>query len=444
MDILNLQSLKVVELKENEHGDYQIKVEAVAPPPACHHCGCIANIQRFGTRQQLYMDTPMHGKRVGLMVDRQRYRCKDCGTVFIEPLPDMDDKRLATKRLVEYIEKQSLKRTFVSISDEVGVNEKTVRNIFRDYVNHLEETVRFETPRCLGIDEIHILHKPRCVLANIEENTIIDMLENRNKDTVIRYLQRLPNKDNIQYVSMDMWNPYRDAVKAVLPNAKIVIDKFHVVRMANNALEEIRKSFRAEMEPKQRRRLMNDRYVLLKREHDLDARGQLLLEIWTAQFPRLRQAYDLKEAFFKIWDIDNFLEAYNAYDQWKKSIPPEMEKAFKPILTALTNWEEEVFNYFHHPITNAYTESLNSLIRVVNRLGRGYSFDALRAKILFTEGVRKTTRTAYRNQSFPIGRVAVNPLPKIDWEALSSEKDVIPQLGADISTLITLIEDGEL
>jgi transposase len=48
-----------------------------------------------------------------------------------------------------------------------------------------------------------------------------------------------------------------------------------------------------------------------------------------------------------------------------------------------------ILNYFEHPVTNAYTESLNSLIRVMNRLGRGYSFEALRAKILFTEGAHK-------------------------------------------------------
>ena len=74
-----------------------------------------------------------------------------------------------------------------------------------------------------------------------------------------------------------MWVPYRDAARACLPQAQIIVDKFHVVRMANLALEEVRKTVRASLTDRQRRALMHDRYVLLRRRHDLDVRGQLLL-----------------------------------------------------------------------------------------------------------------------------------------------------------------------
>jgi hypothetical protein len=65
---------------------------------------------------------------------------------------------------------------------------------------------------------------------------------------------------------------------------------------------------------------------------------------------------------------------------------------FKQLIKAMTNWEKEIFSYFNMPISNAYTESLNNLIKVTNKIGRGYSFEALRAKILFTEGYRKTKK----------------------------------------------------
>jgi hypothetical protein len=72
------------------------------------------------------------------------------------------------------------------------------------------------------------------------------------------------------------------------------------------------------------------------------------------------------------------------------------EPHFKPIVTAFENWHEEIFSYFDHSITNAYTESLNSLIRVINRNGRGYSFEALRAKVLYTEGTHRIAKPAHR------------------------------------------------
>jgi transposase len=97
------------------------------------------------------------------------------------------------RRLLFYVEKQSLKRRFVSISDDVGLNEKTVRNIFRDYINRVKETLRFETPDWLGIDEIHFI-KPRCVLTNMEVRTLLDVLPNRNKETIVDILSRLTSK----------------------------------------------------------------------------------------------------------------------------------------------------------------------------------------------------------------------------------------------------------
>ena len=103
------------------------------------------------------MDLPIHGKRVGIIIKRQRYRCKSCDTTFYEELDMMDDRRNATSRLIEYICHQAMKRTFASISDDVGVDEKTVRNIFSEYIENRKSTVKIKTPKWMGIDEIHII-----------------------------------------------------------------------------------------------------------------------------------------------------------------------------------------------------------------------------------------------------------------------------------------------
>ncbi len=435
MNLLNLPSLNILEVNETEDS-YHIEAESSSPLlDMCDQCGFDGEyLSKFGTKKQLYADTPMHGKRVAITFRKQRYRCKNCGTTCYEILLHMNDRRLATQRLIDYVSQQSLSRTFTSIAKEVGMDEKTVRNIFRDYVNFLYEHFRNETPKWLGIDEIHII-KPRCVLTNIEENTIFDMLENRNKETLLKYLSKLPNRDQIQYVAMDMWTPYKDAVKAMMPQAMIVVDKFHVVRMANTALEDIRKAHRKEIDPKQRRQLMRDRYVLLKRQHDLTAQDMLLLDLWTANYPKLKMAYDLKEDFFKIWDSNSRLEAYDKYQHWLRRIPDEMKAPFKPIVTAMKNWEDEVFNYFDHPVTNAYTESVNNLIRLANRIGRGYSFEALKAKILFTEGIRKTKTTKHSMRSQYNTYYSM-----MSYNSQDYEETVF--IGTDISTLVDVIEKG--
>ena len=178
------------------------------------------------------------------------------------------------------------------------------------------------------------------------------------------------------------------------------MDKFHVVRMANEAMEKVRKSLRTSLQPNQRRTLMHDRFILLKRNRDLDLQQGLLLSTWLGNHKDLETAYRLKEAFYDIWDASMGRDdAIRRYRSWATEAAQLGE--FRPIIVALTNWEKEIFAHFDHKITNAYTESLNGLIKVMNRLGRGYSFEALRAKILFTGFVHKIKRPSFGRSSSP-------------------------------------------
>jgi hypothetical protein len=83
----------------------------------------------------------------------------------------MDGKRLATKRLVRYIEQNCFRKTFLSLADEVGLDGKTIRGVFDDYVRRLQEAVKFETRELLGLDEIKIAQGYRAVITNVERNT---------------------------------------------------------------------------------------------------------------------------------------------------------------------------------------------------------------------------------------------------------------------------------
>ena len=148
-NILNLSSYVVTAVEQNDH-DYHIDATVKTPPQVCPHCQS-TNLVGFGRREQMVRDLPTHGRRVGLYVDTRRYQCRNCSKTFYEALPDMDERRPMTSRLVNWVGKQAIKRTFASIAEEVGIDEKSVRSIFRDYINELEKTVRFETPQWMGM-----------------------------------------------------------------------------------------------------------------------------------------------------------------------------------------------------------------------------------------------------------------------------------------------------
>jgi transposase len=104
--------------------------------------------------------------------------------------------------------------------------------------------------------------------------------------------------------------------------------------------------------------------------------------MWLDNEPELADAYRLKEAFYGIYEMKK-PQALVAYDAFKGSVPAPLKADFKVLLTAMRNWRPEITAYFDHPISNAYTEALNGVAKTINRAGRGYSFEVLRARLLF-------------------------------------------------------------
>ena len=108
--------------------------------------------------QCLYMIySHFHAKRTALYINAKRYKCHDCNKTFYEDLPHIHSKRNMTIWLENWIGKQAVKRTFTSISEDVGCTKVTVKSVFNDYINALEAKVRFETLLWMGIDEIHLI-----------------------------------------------------------------------------------------------------------------------------------------------------------------------------------------------------------------------------------------------------------------------------------------------
>lgn len=432
MNILKPPHWKVLDTHEREH-DRRHVAEYLPPLERCPSCRS-KELSKHGTRPALFMDIP-HGKRVGIEVVRQRYVCKKCGKTASQPLPDIDEKRDATRQLVDYIRERSLRDTFARIADDVGVSLNTVKAIFLEHVKALEGAYKPETPEWLGIDEVHIVKQMRCVLANVKERTVVDMLPTRTKPVVYRRLLQL-DRSEVRIVTIDMHRPYLEAAQAALPKALVVVDKWHVLKYANQGLETVRKGLRASLTPKVRRRLMHDRHILLKRRHALDASELVFLHDWMERFPQLRAAYELKEGFYGIYSAKDKYEAKRRYLDWLMSVPKEMEAPFHELLRAVDNWQDHIFSYFDTEarVTNAYTESLNALIKQVHRNGRGYSFPAIRAKILFSNGVRKTRRPRFQRSDWA---------PTTGMVEMVFQRPTLLDYGADISTLIQLYESGQ-
>lgn len=449
-DILHLPHLRALSVHDNG-GHYQVKAECGVVPSACPTCQNA--LYRHGSQWQTYIDTPIHGKRVLIEIDRKRYRCKICGKTLFEPLPDMDGKRLATTRLIQHIERHCLRKTFSELSREVGVDDKTIRHIFDDYVARLKETVVFETPEVLGIDELKIIGQYRAMITNVDKLALFDMLPTHNKVDLIAYFKTMPGKEKVRILTMDMWNVYRQVAQDQFPGRMVVADRFHVVRMANDSIEKVRKAIRKDLETKDRLKLKDDRFVLLAREKNLPNKDRVKLEMWTEMFPALGAAYKAKEAFHDIYTQPCKDDAQKAAQEWLQGMDKDVAWAFRETMGALQSWWTEIFNFYDYPTSNAYAESINNIAKGMNRMGRGYSFDVIRARLLFDDEARKDTRTTIRKkvrntveQQPTVGFFSGMDTGQVTPQAIryeTSYQDVVVEHGPYLPTLARKLEVGD-
>ena len=172
VNILNLPGLKVLDFKETD-AEYHIRAEPAAISRLCPHCGRSHDTIKHAQKTLFVRDLPSHGKSVAIHLDAPRLLCKLCNKTFTAAVPEVDIARQMTERLARWIGRQSLEYTYAEIAKQANVDEKTVRNIFDEYVAGLEKQFKRETPPWLGIDEIK-LGRFRAVFT---DNKIVELVE---------------------------------------------------------------------------------------------------------------------------------------------------------------------------------------------------------------------------------------------------------------------------
>jgi len=385
VDLLLLKGVKPIGSKVD--GGYLIVLaEADVPAPEmCPQCGH-QPLYKHGKRRYQYADTNMGGKHVKVEIERQRYRCKVCGKIETPEIPSLDERRVATKRLIRYIESKCFNRTFTALATDTGLAVNTIKSIALDYMARLDETYVRETPRIMGVDEVKICGSYCAVITNLEMRTTFDILQKRTKDVITPYFRNLKDKDKVEWIALDMWGPYKDVLSQELPHARMVIDRYHVVEKASKALDSLRIKIQSELEKDGRINMKKHlRWGLLRRNEKRTPEDDEKLEYIRVHYPKLARAYDLAEAFHNLYELDDRTEAEAAFEEWVRSIPPEYAESFGKVARMVNKHHQNIFNYFDLKITNAFTEASNGLMKLANRMGRGYSFEITRGRYLYSK-----------------------------------------------------------
>ncbi len=342
---------------------YVLLVRPVATEPVCiaghevHQC-------KDGTEICTFVHVPCRGKSVMVNVIRQSYRCSECGATYCTPLIEIDDVRRMSRDLIQHIRTHP-ETPSDKMAREVGLSEGSVLHVLSDYAWEIIARRNGKLPLLLGIDEIYLGGIPRCVITDLAENRHFRLLENNTDKTMKNELRCYDNRSEVVAVAIDMNFSYRWLIEELFEKATIVIDLFHVIALADQCREAVRKAA-VRSAPRSKRPVLRARRSFWedvgRPESPID--GQMPL-FGNDLITRAKQAHEDLRAIFR--DARSARDGAMLWDAWEDALLLDLRPYYEPLIRALHTYRDEIFAHCDLRLTNGYTEGHIARIRTLHR-----------------------------------------------------------------------------
>lgn len=327
-----------------------------------------------------------------LFYKKRRYVCESCGKKFAEKNSFIDRYQRFSKEWNQAVHVRSVKaKTFKEVAGHYGASASTIVRRF-DALALQEITETAKLPRVIAIDEYKgdtREGKYQLIIADGETREPIDILPNRKKETIKRYLQQ--HGASVKIVIMDMSHAFKAAVKKALGKPVIVADRFHFCRYIYWALDGVRRRVQKSWNDYDRKKGKRMRYVFYKNSGKLTDKDRWYLKRYLDMDDELKRAYELKEAYC-VWfqaskkrDPEEILKTKKALLEFYRLVEQAGIPEFQKALGTFRNWQTEILNSFSFNYSNGFLEGINNLTKVIKRNAFGFqNFERARAKILLT------------------------------------------------------------
>lgn len=373
--LLAIQSVRVLGFEFEDDG----MVVDVAPThriPRCCDCECkVRSIHDQRPRRWRHLD--LGGIKVQLRYTMRRVRCPDCG-VRVEAVPWAEPGSrftFAAERYIAYLAQRTDRST---VTEWMRVAWRTVGDVVRRVVRrqHERDGDRLDGLRCIGIDELSYRrhHEYITVVVDHERGEVVWAAEGKNAETLARFFEELgPQRcAQLEAVTIDMSGAYIKAVTEATPQARLIFDRFHVQRLAHDALDEVRREEVRNVSAEDKAELKNTRWALQKNSWNLRDFERDKVSTVQRKNQRLYRAYLLKESLLAILNRRQINVASAKLDEWLAWASRSKLKPFVRLARTIRKHRAGILAYVQTRLNNGRVEGLNGKTRVITR--RAYGF----------------------------------------------------------------------
>ena len=370
-------------------------------------CVCGSVVHGHGVREVELVDLPVFGRAVRLVWRKQRWRCPACGCTSTEQQPEIASARCAlTTRAAKWATVQVGRngRSVSEVAFDLGCDWHTVMDAVVLYGKVLiADPHRFASVTALGLDETLFARqgefRTQCwstQIVDVRRGQLLDVVEGRDHVEPCRWLAERPAawRDAIEWATLDLSAGYRIVFDTMLPHAVQVADPFHVVRLANEALDECRRRVQNDTLGHRGRRddplyRARRRLTMARERLSVDGRERLMgllragdprREVWFAWNAKevVRQTYDHTDPVLAETWVDEIVRDF---------ADAEMPLEVRRLGRTIKRWRDQIVAWHRSHVSNGPTEAINNLVKRVKRVAFGFKkFEHYRIRSLLYAG----------------------------------------------------------
>ena len=359
-------------------------------PRTCRCPGCGSrNVIRKGGVVRRWRGLPIGGKKVTVVLRVPRVKCRDCRLLRQVSVGFAAPRLSYTRAFAAYVLELSRLMTIQDVATHLGISWDVVKEIVKADLQQRFSRTKLKHLREIAIDEISIGkgHRYLTIVLDLESGAVVHVGRGKGGDALLEFWKRLRHSGaKIAAVATDMSPAYIDAVTTYLPGAVLVFDRFHVMKLFNDKLSDLRRELYREAKDLQHKDVLKGvRWLLLKRPENLDdSRNERrrLEEALRLNAP-LATAYYLKEELGEVWEQDDHEEAERFLLDWIVRAESTGIRMLHNFAKTLRLHAFGILAYYHYAISTGPLEGTNNKIKTMKRQAYGFrDQEFLKLKIL--------------------------------------------------------------
>ena len=379
-------------------------------PNFCPKCGCVNesfdDIIKWNWKRNCKIKlTKACGYNTLLMLDKQRFLCKNCNRTFTASTNVVDfHKQISNDTNL------NIKLDLMEKGSEKDIAKRN--NVSPSHVNRILDTISKDKliknygklPEKIGIDEFNATKdtksKMAFIIVNQDNHNIFDINNSRLSYDIEKYFKRYSKqeRDKVKLITMDLYKPYYKLMHNLFKNAILISDRFHIVIQPRNALDNTRKRLCNKSNPNYKK-MKKYWKLILKKENELDDKKKRYNK-------HFRREITQKEIVTYLINTDKTLyNEYQIYQGLDKAINNRDKELFykivnnnknnkyiskdmKKVLKTFKNMEKYIKNSFDYEYSNGIVEGINNVIKQIKHTACGYKkFTHLKARVMLIKGL---------------------------------------------------------